>query len=314
MTIETRLLDGKIVAAKVLDTVKTDAERFLRLHGRKPGLAVIHAGEDPASAVYVKNKQKACDESGIDFTMINLPGNVAFEVILDSIDKMNQDPRCDGLIVQLPLPSREMDENQVIQKIAVRKDVDGFHPQTIGNLWSGVGDIAPCTPAGIMELLKEYSISLTGKTAVIVGRSNIVGKPMAALLLRENATVTIAHSRTRNLEKLCKSADILVAAIGKPGKIRGSFIKTGAIVIDVGINRISKDLAESRWLDPETKIGRKLAKRGSSLIGDVDPVEVMQKAAYYTPVPGGVGRMTVAMLLKNTVTLAFKNSNNTEII
>ncbi|MCD4652840.1 bifunctional 5,10-methylenetetrahydrofolate dehydrogenase/5,10-methenyltetrahydrofolate cyclohydrolase [bacterium] len=304
MTIETKILDGRAVANKVLESVRIEAGKFSLLHGRKPGLAVIHAGADPASAVYVRNKEKACIQSGIKFTMIDLSSDVQFKDILAAIDKLNQNPECDGLIVQLPLPSPEMKESQVIKRIAIDRDVDGFHPQTMGDLWSGVGDIAPCTPAGIIELLNEYSIDIEGKRAVIIGRSNIVGKPMAALLLHRHATVTIAHSRTHNLKELCAEADILVAAIGKPGMIRGDFIKLGAVVIDVGINRIHRDDAKTRWLDQGTKIGRKLEKKGYALIGDVDPVEVMGRAAYYTPVPGGVGRMTVAMLLKNTILLA----------
>lgn len=302
--IETKILDGKLIAQKVLTTVASEAETFLQLTGRKPGLAVIHAGEDPASSVYVRNKEKACEKTGINFTKIDLPVDVGFETILESVDELNRCEECDGLIVQLPLPAAEMDENQVIQRIAVEKDVDGFHPQTIGNLWSGYGEIAPCTPAGVMALLKAYQIELKGKNAVIVGRSNIVGKPMAALLLREHATVTMAHSRTNRLPELCSSADILVAAVGRPGMIRKEFIKPGAVVIDVGINRITTDEALPHWKELSTRTGRSLQKKGSTLIGDVDPVEVQNLASYYTPVPGGVGRMTVAMLLKNTITLA----------
>lgn len=302
--INTLKLDGKTVSKTVLETVSLDVRRFEARTGRKPGLAVIHAGEDPASQVYVKNKEKACAQTGVRFIRVDLPASVSMGTLLSEIDQLNEDPACDGLLVQLPLPSPDMDEDKVIRRISQEKDVDGFHPQTIGRLWSGTGTIAPCTPAGIMYLLEHYNIELEGRRAVIVGRSNIVGKPVAALLLRKHATVTIAHSRTRDLADLCRSADVLIAATGRPGLIRKEHIRPGAVVIDVGINRITRDTADPRWLDPETPVGRRLARRGRTLVGDVDPLDVQGLAAACTPVPGGVGPMTVAMLLRNTMILA----------
>ncbi|HPQ38867.1 MAG TPA: bifunctional 5,10-methylenetetrahydrofolate dehydrogenase/5,10-methenyltetrahydrofolate cyclohydrolase [bacterium] len=302
--IKTQLLEGKTVSRSVLDNVARAAGAFRDRTGRSPGLAVIHAGADPASEVYVKNKEKACEDTGVRFMRVNLPVDVTMDTLLNEIDGLNADPACDGLIVQLPLPSPELDEDRVIRRIAVSKDIDGFHPETIGCLWSGTGKIAPCTPAGIMVLLDHYAIPLEGRRAVIVGRSNIVGKPLAALLLRRHATVTIAHSRTRDLADLCRTADVLIAAVGRPGLIREHFIQPGATVIDVGINRVTAETADPRWLDPETPVGARLARRGRTLVGDVDPLDVMGRAGAYTPVPGGVGPMTVAMLLQNTMILA----------
>ncbi len=301
---QTIILDGRLIAGRVLETVRTGAEDFLKSFGRKPGLAVIHAGADAASAVYIRNKEKACVSNGINFSLIDFPATVTIDEIIDAIDRLNASETCDGLIVQLPLPSPDHDENRIIRRISIEKDVDGFHPETIGNLWSGSGTIAPCTPAGVIELLKSYQVAIAGKNAVIVGRSNIVGKPMAALLLRENATVTIAHSKTVDLPGICRNADILVAAVGKPGLIDRHYIKPGAIVVDVGINRITPDQARPEWLNPDTEIGRKLVQKGSAIVGDVDPLAVDGLASMYTPVPGGVGLMTVAILLRNTLTLA----------
>ncbi|MBN1880213.1 bifunctional 5,10-methylenetetrahydrofolate dehydrogenase/5,10-methenyltetrahydrofolate cyclohydrolase [bacterium] len=307
----TMILDGRKISGQVLETIREDVMEFTELTGRQPGLAVIHAGSDPASAVYVKNKQKACKSVGIDFRLIDLPDTASPETILAAIDRLNEMDSCDGLLVQLPLPSPEFNENEVIHRIAVAKDVDGFHPESIGNLWSGAGIIAPCTPAGVMELLKSYGVPIAGKSAVIVGRSNIVGKPMAALLLREHATVTIAHSRSVDLPSICRQADILVAAVGKPGLLGREHIKPGSAVIDVGINRITLDNARAAWRDPDTEIGAKLAAKGFALIGDVDPLAVDGVAAWYSPVPGGVGPMTVAMLIKNTLILAKKRNGIT---
>lgn len=302
----TKIIDGRMVSEQIMETVRSDVERFTRANGRRPGLAVIHAGSDPASAVYVRNKEKACQSVGIDFEMIDLPETVTMGELTGTIDRLNHDDSCDGMLLQLPLPSKALDEHALTCRIAVAKDADGFHPETMGNLWSGTGSVAPCTPAGVMELLKHYRIELTGRSAVVVGRSNIVGKPMAALLMRANATVTIAHSKTADLAAVCRGADVLVAAIGRPGYLGREHIRPGAVVIDVGINRITRSEARVSWLDPETEIGSKLARKGSALVGDVDPLEVMGIASYYTPVPGGVGPMTVAMLLKNVLTLAWK--------
>jgi methylenetetrahydrofolate dehydrogenase (NADP+) / methenyltetrahydrofolate cyclohydrolase len=303
---DTGILDGKITAAKVIESVAEAAQVFLKKTGRRPKLAVIHAGSNPASSVYVRNKQKACDKAGIEFEMVALPDTVDFSSILDAIDTLNHSDECDGLIVQLPLPSPDMDENTLLTRISIEKDVDGFHPETIGKLWSGSGDIAPCTPAGIIELLHRYAIPLKGQSAVIIGRSNIVGKPLAALLLREHATVTIAHSRTVNLPELCHSANILIAAVGRPGLVTRNYIKECAVVIDVGINRVKADDVPSHWLNPDTSIGSRLKKKGTALVGDVDPFAAQGHAKWVTPVPGGVGPMTVSMLLSNTVKMAFR--------
>jgi methylenetetrahydrofolate dehydrogenase (NADP+) / methenyltetrahydrofolate cyclohydrolase len=301
---QTILLDGKLTAARVIELVRVDAENFYRQTGRKPGLVVIHAGNDPASALYIRNKQKACLSSGIVFNQEALPETVSSSDILRVIETYNHNETCDGLIVQLPLPSSALDENEVLNKISVLKDVDGFHPVSVGRLWSGTGDIAPCTPAGIMRLLHEYAVPVQGKQVVIIGRSNIVGKPLAALFLREHATVTIAHSRTRDLALVSRTADILVAAAGKPGLVSADHIKDGAVVIDVGINRITREQALPHWLIPESPIGRKIAQKGFALVGDVDLDGITGRVSHYTPVPGGVGPMTVAMLLVNTMTLA----------
>ena len=303
---ETILLDGKRVAADVIESVKKDAEEFYRQTGRKPCLVVINAGDDPASKVYIRNKEKACLSSGIEFRNITLPETVQLEELMDAIDLCNQDNTCDGLIVQLPLPASITNENDVIHKISVSKDVDGFHPESVGSLWSGTSDLAPCTPAGILRILHEYSIPLKGKHAVIIGRSNIVGKPLAALLLREHATVTITHSRTQDLPAMCRTADVLIAAVGKPGLVTADYIKPGAVIIDVGINRITLEQALPHWIEKDTPIKRKIDKKGSALVGDVDPDAAIGRASFFTPVPGGVGPMTVAMLMVNTLNLAQK--------
>ncbi len=299
---ESVILDGKITAKRVKQSVAVDARAFLEKYHRKPSLTVIHAGDDAGSAVYVRNKQKACEKVGIDFTLLRKPDTTTFEEIREAVHQCNTDEHCDGMLVQLPLPGN-IDETPLLHMIRPDKDVDGFHPENIGRMWEGTGHIAPCTPAGIMELLDSYAIEITGKNALIIGRSNIVGKPMAALLLERHATVTIAHSRTRDLPDLCRNADILVAAVGRPGFVTPAMIKPGAVVIDVGINRITRDQAQPHWLNTETRIGRKLQEKGSTLVGDVDPIGIGKIASFYTPVPGGVGPMTIAMLLKTTVRL-----------
>lgn len=306
---QTILLDGKLTASRVIESLRVDAENFFRQTGRKPGLVVIHAGNDPASAVYIRNKQKACLSAGISFRQETLPERVSPSGILSAIQLYNHDETCDGLIVQLPLPASTIDENEVLHKISVLKDVDGFHPESVGRLWSGTGDIAPCTPAGVLKLLHEYAVPVKGKQVVIIGRSNIVGKPLAALFLREHATVTIAHSRTRDLALVSRTADILVAAAGKPGLVSADHVKDGAVVIDVGINRITREQALPHWLIPDAPIGQKIAQKGFALVGDVDPDGIRDRVSHYTPVPGGVGPMTVAMLLVNTMTLARKRLN-----
>ena len=271
------ILDGKAVSQKVKEQVKLDAINLKNL-GINPALAVILVGEDKASQTYVASKEKACVECEIKSIMHRLPQNTSENELLALIDILNLDDSIDGILVQLPLP-KHINASKILEKINPNKDVDGFTDINVGRLVSGLDSFVPCTPLGIMEILKSYSINLEGKNAVVVGRSNIVGKPMANLLLNANATVTIAHSKTKKLKEICRNADILVAAIGKPNFITNEMVGENAIVIDVGINRLDN--------------GR--------LVGDVDFDAVANKCSFITPVPGGVGPMTIAMLLNNTI-------------
>ena len=270
-------IDGKALAAKVKAQV---AEKAAKLP-RQPGLAVVLVGEDPASQVYVRGKEADCGECGIRSFPYRLPTETTQRELLDLIEKLNRDPAVDGILVQLPLPE-PLEEAAVIAAIAPEKDVDCFHPYNVGRLNIGDPVFQPCTPAGVMEMLREYGISPVGKRCVVLGRSNIVGKPAALLLTANNATVTLCHSKTRDLKAKCAAADIIVAAIGKAGFVTADMVKEGAVVIDVGINRNAE----------------------GKLCGDVDFAPVAEKAAYITPVPGGVGLMTRAMLMKNTVKAA----------
>lgn len=270
------LLDGKLTAAKVKAEIAAKIKNNCELGKRAPGLAVILVGENPASQVYVKNKIKDCEETGIVSKPFILPESTAEEELIDIIGKLNADSSIDGILVQLPLP-KGIDERRVIEAIDPSKDVDAFHPSNVGRIMLGLDGFAPCTPAGVMRLLKEYNIEISGKNCVVVGRSNIVGKPMALLLLAQNGTVTICHSRTKNLAEVTKSADILVVAVGKARMITGDMVKDGAVIVDVGMNRVD-----------------------GKLCGDVDFDSCKDKASFITPVPGGVGPMTRAMLLENT--------------
>lgn len=274
-------IDGKLLAARLRGEIKIDAEKFERDYGRKIGLAVILAGENPASKVYVRNKIKACEETGIKSMEYYLPDSVSTDELVELVKTLNTDESVDGLLVQLPLPVG-VDEKAVLGAVTPEKDVDGFHAVNAGNLLLGNPCLAACTPSGIMELIKSTGTTISGKHAVVVGRSNIVGKPIALMLLGENATVTICHSRTQNLASYTREADILVVAIGKKEFITGDMIKQGSIVIDVGMNR-----------------------EDGKLYGDVEYASASEKAAYITPVPGGVGPMTITMLLKNTVKAAY---------
>lgn len=274
-------IDGKLLAARLRGEIKIDAEKFERDYGRKIGLAVILAGENPASKVYVRNKIKACEETGIKSMEYYLPDSVSTDELVELVKTLNADESVDGLLVQLPLPV-SVDEKAVLGAVTPEKDVDGFHAVNAGNLLLGNPCLAACTPSGIMELIKSTGTTISGKHAVVVGRSNIVGKPIALMLLGENATVTICHSRTQNLASYTREADILVVAIGKKEFITGDMIKQGSIVIDVGMNR-----------------------EDGKLYGDVEYASASEKAAYITPVPGGVGPMTITMLLKNTVKAAY---------
>ena len=273
-----KILDGKALSAVVKDEVRSEVVELEAKYGRKPCLCVIIVGENPASQVYVRNKVKAAAYTGMESRLIELPSSVSEETLLGKIAELISDPSVDAILVQLPLP-KHIDEEKVIYAVAPEKDVDGFHPSNVSLLWLGKECIVPCTPAGVMRLIDSTGVDICGKTAVVVGRSNIVGKPVAKLLLDRNATVVIAHSRTADLGAVTRQADILVAAVGKPGLIKGEMVRPGAIVIDVGINR--------------TEDGK--------LCGDVDFASCSEKASWITPVPGGVGPMTIAMLMKNTI-------------
>ncbi len=275
------LINGKEIAANVREKVRLEALELKNRTGIIPGLAVILVGDDPASKIYVNNKKKACAEAGFNSFEHLLPASASQDELIALIDSLNADPSVHGILCQLPLPGH-IDERAVINAISPEKDVDAFHPVNVGKIMIGSYDFLPCTPAGIMELIHSTGISVSGKKCTVVGRSNIVGKPMAMLLLHENGTVTVCHSKTADLAAECRSADILVAAVGKAKLITADMVKEGAIVIDVGTNRNSD----------------------GKLCGDVDFAEVEKKASYITPVPGGVGPMTIATLMRNTLTAA----------
>ena len=276
-----QIIDGKLVSAHIREEIKKDIESIKSQSGITPGLAVILVGEDPASQVYVRNKHKACADVGINSVQIYMPAETTEDELLSKIGELNADSSVHGILVQLPLP-KHINEEKIILAISPEKDVDAFHPVNVGRIMTGKYSYLPCTPAGVMTLLDYYKIDISGKNCVIIGRSNIVGKPMALLLLEKNGTPTICHSRTQNLKDITKDADILVVAIGKANFIKGDDIKEGAVVIDVGINRL-----------PDGK-----------LCGDVEFDTAAQRASYITPVPGGVGPMTITTLLRNTVTAA----------
>lgn len=276
------ILNGKQVAAEIRAELKTRAEA-LRKDGVVPCLAVLLAGDDPASKIYVRNKKRACEEIGIESRELLFPESVTEEELIAQIRALNEDPAVDAMLVQLPLP-RHINEARVLAEIAPEKDADGFHVVNAGRLFTGQTSVLPCTPAGCMELLRRANVEFSGKHAVVVGRSNIVGKPMAMLLLNEHCTVTVCHSRTKDLARFTRDADILVAAVGRPGMITGDMIKPGAAVIDVGINRLEN----------------------GKLMGDVDFASAEPVAGAITPVPGGVGPMTIAMLMQNAILAAEK--------
>lgn len=271
------LINGKEISA----TIRAELKKRIEEAGIRPGLAVVLVGDDPASQIYVRNKHRACGETGIYSEVYTLPAETRQEDLEELIGQLNESPQIHGILVQLPLP-KHLDALRVIEKISPEKDVDAFHPVNVGRLMTGCDGFLPCTPAGVIELLKRSGVALSGKRAVVLGRSNIVGKPLAMLLLRENATVTVCHSRTENLKHICREADILVSAIGRAEFVTGDMIKPGAAVIDVGMNRNAE----------------------GKLCGDVNFREAEQVAGYITPVPGGVGPMTITMLLENTVRAA----------
>ena len=279
------LIDGKAISKQIKDELKNEVAE-MKKEGTEVTLAVIQVGNDPASSVYVGNKKKACEYCGIKSLEYLLDENTTEEELLSLINVLNNDSAVNGILVQLPLP-KHINEEHIINSIVPSKDVDAFHPVNVGKIMIGNPDFLPCTPAGVMEMLKKYNIETCGKDCVIIGRSNIVGKPMAMLMLAANATVTVCHSKTANIKEKCKNADIIIAAVGKAGFVTADMVKDGAVVIDVGINRNSE----------------------GKLCGDVDFESVSQKASYITPVPGGVGPMTIATLMKNTLA-AFKLTLN----
>ena len=287
-----RILDGKRIRDEILAEAKPRVDALVQSR-RAPGLAVVLVGNDPASEIYVRNKVKACEELGIRSEKHTPPDSVTTEELLALIEDLNQSDTVDGILVQMPLP-RQVDSRRVLLAIRPDKDVDGFHPVNVGNLVANIRAPRPCTPAGIIELLKRYEIPLDGRRAVVLGRSDIVGKPMALMLLHQNATVTVCHSRTRDLAEECRRADILISAIGRPAFVTAEFIAKGAVVIDVGMNRLEPEQRESMFGDRPAR-GR---------IGDVHPVQVEEAAGAYTPVPGGVGPLTIAMLMVNTIEAA----------
>ncbi|MGI8732253.1 MAG: bifunctional methylenetetrahydrofolate dehydrogenase/methenyltetrahydrofolate cyclohydrolase FolD [Pyrinomonadaceae bacterium] len=298
------VLEGARVADEIKQEVAADVRLLWDTHGIKPCLAAVRVGDDPASEVYVRNKIRACEEVGIYSEHHALPATTRESELLQLIASLNARPDVDGILVQMPLPS-EIDETEILDAIDPAKDVDGFHPQNVGRLAQGRPTFVPCTPAGILELLKRSNIEMRGANACVVGRSQIVGRPMAQLLIQNDATVTICHSRTRDLAAVTRQADILVVAIGRRGLIGKDHIKPGAVVIDVGMNRIT-DESTARELfgeDAERRL-EVITKRGYTLVGDVHPAEADTVAGQRTPVPGGVGLLTVAMLLRNTVKAA----------
>lgn len=275
-----KIIDGKQISAQVKQAVAEEVAQ-LKTEGIHPGLAVVLVGDNPASKVYVGSKEKACEQLGIYSEKYLLPGETTEEELLELVEKLNHKPEINGILVQLPLPE-QINEETIINAIDPIKDVDAFHPNNVGKIMIGDFDFLPCTPAGIMDLIASTGVSIEGKNCVVIGRSNIVGKPMAMLLLHKNGTVTICHSRTQNLAEITREADILVAAVGRANFVTGDMVKEGAVVIDVGMNRLEN----------------------GKLCGDVNFAEASEKAGYITPVPGGVGPMTIATLMRNTVTAA----------
>jgi methylenetetrahydrofolate dehydrogenase (NADP+)/methenyltetrahydrofolate cyclohydrolase len=300
------ILDGNLVRDEIKARLKPRVDALSAL-GRPPGLAVVLAGHNPASEIYVRNKIKACQDLGIYSESITPPESVTTEELLNTVDQLNARHDIDGILVQLPLPA-QVETKRILLAVAPAKDVDGFHPCNVGNLVAGLPGPRACTPAGIIELLKRYGIPIAGKRAVVVGRSDIVGKPVSMLLLQEHATVTICHSKTPDLPAVCREGDILVAALGRPALITRDYIKPGAAVIDVGTSRIDRREDAARIFRNSMEKLAAFDKRGNLLVGDVHPLDVAEVASAYTPVPGGVGPLTIAMLMVNTVASAERRS------
>ncbi|HSR54097.1 MAG TPA: bifunctional 5,10-methylenetetrahydrofolate dehydrogenase/5,10-methenyltetrahydrofolate cyclohydrolase [Acidobacteriota bacterium] len=293
---QTRILDGKKIGRQIRDEVGREIEA----KNLSPGLSVILAGDNPASKVYVKSKTKACQELGIRGESLLFEDSITTEQLLEVIGRLNQDDRVDGILVQLPLPAH-VDQRKVLEAVDPAKDVDGFHPINVGRLCIGDFTLAPCTPMGIMEMLRRENIEVKGANAVVIGRSNIVGKPMGLLLLHSHATVTLCHSRTRNLAEVCSRADILVAAVGRTALVTREFVKEGAAVIDVGMNRIEDEEQARSLFGEDSPRFQRFQEKGYALVGDVHPRDTLGRAGALTPVPGGVGPLTIAHLVKNTL-------------
>lgn len=297
-TTVTTILDGNKIAAQIRNEVAQEAQR-LATAGLRPGLAVILAGNNAASEIYVRNKVKASMELGIHSEKLTPPESVTTDQLLGMVEELNGRDEIDGILVQLPLPA-QVDSKKVLLAVSPEKDVDGFHPVNVGNLSTHRPGLVPCTPAGVIEILKRSNIAIEGRHAVVIGRSDIVGKPVAMLLLNNNATVTVCHSKTRDLPAVARQGDILVAAIGRPGFVTREFVKPGATVIDVGINKLTDRQEFAKFFSGDAAREKAFAEKGSTLIGDVDP-RVAEVAGAITPVPGGVGPLTIAMLMANTI-------------
>jgi len=295
-----RILNGNQIRDQILAEVSADVAQLVE-SGVRPGLAAVLVGENPASQVYVRNKMRASEKVGIASRTLTPSADITTDELLAIVEDLNQDDAVDGILVQLPLPD-QVDAAKVLLAIDPAKDVDGFHPVNMGALATGAPKLVPCTPAGLIEILDRSGIEIPGKNAVVLGRSNIVGKPAALLLLGRNATVTICHSRTQDLAAKAREADILVAALGRPAMITREYIKPGAVVLDVGINRVTDPTEAERLFSYKPQKLERFQEKGSALVGDVSPADMEESASAYTPVPGGVGPLTIAMLMKNTVT------------
>jgi methylenetetrahydrofolate dehydrogenase (NADP+)/methenyltetrahydrofolate cyclohydrolase len=298
---EPLVLDGVAIAAEIKAEVAAQVEA-LSERGIQPGLAVILVGNVAASEIYVRSKVKTCGELGIHSELIAPPENVTTDELLAMVAELNRRDEIDGILIQLPLPAH-VDTKRLLEAVAPEKDVDGFHPVNVGRLQSGQPGLQPCTPAGVMEMLKRRSIEVSGRNAVVIGRSDIVGKPMAMLLLNASATVTVCHSKTQDLAAVTRGADILVAAIGRPGFVTEDMVKQGAVIVDVGINRVTDERKLVEFFGDDPARHATFARRGSVVVGDVHP-EAFRASSAYTPVPGGVGALTIAMLMSNTVKAA----------
>jgi methylenetetrahydrofolate dehydrogenase (NADP+)/methenyltetrahydrofolate cyclohydrolase len=298
-----RILDGKKVARSIRDEVAADVAAMVSAGGRPPCLAAVLVGDDPASSIYVRNKLRACREAGITAREERHPAAMTQASLVALVKALGSDDAVDGILVQMPLPKR-IDRRAVIEAMDPAKDVDGFHPVSVGRLWSGEEGFVPCTPLGVVELLDREGIPIEGAGAVVMGRSEIVGKPMAALLIRRHATVTVCHSRTRDLALVAAGADLLVAAMGRPGAVTRDFIKPGATVVDVGINQVSDEARVRDLFGDDAARLAEVRQKGYTLVGDVHPRHAAERAGAWTPVPGGVGPLTVALLLRNTVKAA----------